>query len=135
MDSITTEKKKHRTQRLISFSKALGIGLVQGAIGSGIGILLLLINLWSLFGVLVIWLIFGWFTSYLIKINSLEIIVTIVSASVISLFIYWIAKLELWFIPIIVGLSLLFWMISFTTKIFLFPPKNLKKAEDIDSHG
>ncbi|NHJ03928.1 MAG: hypothetical protein EAX90_03840 [Candidatus Heimdallarchaeota archaeon] len=134
MDSINTEKKKRRSQKLISFSKAFGIGLVQGAICSGIGVLLLLINLWSLFGVLVVWLIFGWFSSYLIKINSLEIIVTITSASLISLFIYWIAKLDLWFIPIIVGLSLLFWMISFITKIFLFPLKNMQKIDDFESN-
>ena len=129
MESVSEEKKQKRNQILIAIGKSIGIGFLQGAISSGMGVLLNLINIWSVFGILAIWLIFGWFSSYIIRVNTLEIIVTVISGSLISLLIFWIANFEIWFIPIIIGLSLLFWIISFISKVFLFPPSYLKKSE------
>ena len=132
MESVKEEKKQKRNQILIAIGKSVGIGFLQGAISSGMGVLLNLINIWSVFGILAIWLIFGWLSSFIIRVNTLEIIVTILSGCIISLLIFWVANMELWFIPIIIGLSLLFWIISFITKVFLFPPSYLKKNEKKD---
>jgi len=131
--NASDEKRTNRKRRLIAAAKACGIGIVQGGISTGVAILPVVISTINdnyVFGVLIIWLVFGWFSTYIINLNTLEILVTIISGSVISLIIYYFANVHWWVISLIIGMSMLFWIISFITKIFIFPPKYLQKKEE-----
>ncbi|NHJ47850.1 MAG: hypothetical protein FK733_08690 [Asgard group archaeon] len=112
-----------RKKKFIEIMKAIAQGAFQGGICAGIGILLSLINPYAIFAVVAIWLILGWLTPYLIKTRALEILVVILSGSIISFIIYYFSGLQLWLIPLLIGVSILFWTISLTTKIILFPKK------------
>ena len=48
------------------------------------------------------------------------------SGNVVAGLIFYLVDISLWLLSIILGLSILFWMISFTTKILLFPTKKLQ---------
>ena len=125
------EKKEQRKKKLFAASKALGIGLVEGALCSGIAIIPVLVPViedYFIFVGLIIWLVFGWFSTYLIQLNTMEILVTIISSGLISLVIFYVVHIHWVYISIMVGLSMLFWIISFVTKIFIFPPKYLQKS-------
>lgn len=128
---MSDERKEKTKAILIAISKSIGIGIVEGGISSGIAILLLMINYWAAFGVFAIWLMFGWFSTYFIRVNTLEIIVTMLSGGAISFLIYYFASIEYWFISIVIGLSILFWIISFVTKIFIFPHKKEENNAEI----
>lgn len=126
------EKRNIRKKRLVAAAKACGIGMVQGGLSTGIAILpvvITTINENYIFSVLAIWLVFGWFSTYFISLNTLEILVTIISGSAISVIIYYFANVHLWIISLLIGMSMLFWIISFITKIFIFPSKRLQKSE------
>ena len=129
------DKRKKRKERLIALGKAVGIGIVQGGISTGLAIIPALISVISnyfIFGVLFIWLVLGWFSTYLIRLNTLEILATLISGGIVSLVIYYFAHVSFWFISLIIGLSMLFWVISFITKIFIFPPSYLQKQNEIN---
>lgn len=119
----TSEKKIKRRDTLKQFGKSLGIGILEGGITAGIGYLLLRLNIYTMFSILFIWLIFGWFSSYIINNKSIEILTVLISGNATAGLIYFFVGIELWFLSLIVGLSILFWMISFTTKILLYPRK------------
>ncbi|MHA1220487.1 MAG: hypothetical protein ACTSQB_02010 [Candidatus Heimdallarchaeota archaeon] len=126
MNSIEKSSRRQRfLQNLKAFFQAFGIGIVQGVIASLIGILLMLINGYAIFGVLVIWLIFGWVSSYIIKLRALEITTILLSSALCSGLVYYLSNLEWWFIFLILGISLFFWSISFITKIMIYPPKKI----------
>ena len=134
LDTIK-EKRKKRKERLIALGKAVGIGIVQGGISTGLAIIPALISVISnyfIFGVLFIWLVLGWFSTYLIRLNTLEILATLISGGIVSLVIYYFAHVSIWFISLIIGLSMLFWVISFITKIFIFPPSYLLKQNEVN---
>jgi len=128
--NTSEEKRNNRKKRLVAAAKAFGIGIVQGGLSTGMAILPVVISTINenlVFGVLIIWLVFGWFSTYLINLNTLEILITIISGSIISLIIYYFVNVHWWIIALIIGMSMLFWVISFITKIFIFPPKYLQK--------
>lgn len=131
--NTSEEKRNTRKKRLVAAAKACGIGIVEGGLSTGIAILPVVISTLNdnyVFGVLIIWLVFGWFSTYFISLNTLEILATIISGSVISLIIYYFVNVHWWIISLIIGMSMLFWVISFITKIFIFPPKHLQKSEE-----
>ncbi|MBN1328891.1 MAG: hypothetical protein JXA54_05400 [Candidatus Heimdallarchaeota archaeon] len=116
-------KKQKRVENFASFSKAVGLGLAQGGICSLLGILLMMINDYVIFSVLAIWLIFGWFSSYLISIRTLEIVTLLLTNAFISSLVYYLSNIQFWFISVLTGISIIFWSISFTSKILLYPAK------------
>ncbi|MGC9778654.1 MAG: hypothetical protein HZR80_05375 [Candidatus Heimdallarchaeota archaeon] len=127
------DKKKQFQEKLKSFTKAFGIGLLEGSIAAGLGWSLLKINIYAMFGVFAIWLVFGWFSTYIIQIKTIEILTLVITASIVSGLIYYFTDIQLWFISLLVGLAILFWTISFTTKIFLYTPiKNVEKQPKSD---
>ncbi|MFW9922452.1 MAG: hypothetical protein ACFFDW_04090 [Candidatus Thorarchaeota archaeon] len=123
------EKKQERRKNFLSAGKAIGVGIIEAGICGGLSFLLILIHELAVFGVLAIWLILGWFSTYLIKIRTLEIASTMLSIAVISFIIYFFGKISLWFIPLIIGTAMLFWIISFITKLFVFTSKQEQKEE------
>ena len=134
LDAIE-EKRKKRKERIIAAGKAIGIGIVQGGISTGLAIIPALVSVISdyfIFGVLFIWLILGWFSTYLIRLNTLEILVTLITGGIVSFLIYYFVHVSLWFISLIIGLSMLFWILSFITKVFIFPPSYLQKQNESD---
>ncbi len=129
----SNEKENTRKKRFVAAAKACGIGLIEGGICTGIAIIPTVISSMNdnlVFGALIIWLIVGWFSTYFIGLNTLEILVTVISGGVFSLLIFYFANVHWWIISLIIGMSMLFWIISFITKMFIFPPKHLQKNED-----
>ncbi|HUT81792.1 MAG TPA: hypothetical protein VMZ29_11370 [Candidatus Bathyarchaeia archaeon] len=120
-------KKQKRIENLKSFSKALGLGVVQGGICSLIGILLVMLNYYAIFSVLAIWLIFGWFSSYMISLRTLEILTVLLTSAITSGLVYFLSNIQFWFISVLLGISIIFWSISFISKILLYP---IKKSQD-----
>jgi hypothetical protein len=55
-----------------------------------------------------------------------------ISGNVVAGVIYYFAAISIWLLSIIIGLSILFWIISFTTKILLFQPKK-PQEENLNS--
>ncbi len=123
-------KKQKRIDNLRSFSKAMVIGLAQGGICSLIGILFAMINDYAIFSVLVIWLIFGWFSPYLINLRTLEILALLLGTALISSLVYFLSNFQFWFISMIIGVSVVFWSISFISKILLYPIKKKNSNEE-----
>jgi hypothetical protein len=114
-------KDKRKFKKLESIIFVVGIGAIQGGICGIIGLLFSLINEFAIFSIVIIWLVFGWFSTYIIKIRTLEILAVIISGSTVSFLILYFSSISLWLIPIIIGVSMVFWGISFVTKIILFP--------------
>jgi hypothetical protein len=125
----SAEKKSKAQENLKQFGKSLGIGIIEGGITAGIGYLLLRLNIYTMFCILLIWLVFGWFSSYIIKNKALEILTLVISGNAIAGLIYFLVGIEIWFLSLIIGLSIFFWMISFTTKILLYPAKKTQDEE------
>ena len=119
----TSAKKQKFIKDLKAFLKSIGIGVLQGSISAGIAFLMTLINDYALFGVLAIWLIFGWLSTFLIYLRTMEILTVVLSGALSSMLFYYLEKIPIWFSSIIVGLSILIWTISFVTKILLYPKK------------
>jgi len=127
MNTENTPEESSKTKlKLKLIAKSLGIGIVEGGITAGIGYSLLRLHIYAMFSILFLWLIFGWFSSYLISNNAAEILTVMISGNVVAGLIYYLVDISLWLLSIILGLSILFWMISFTTKILLFPTKKLQ---------
>ena len=105
----TPEENSKAKTKLKLFAKSLGLGIIEGGITAGIGYALLRLS--------------GWFSTYLISNNALEIITVMISGNVVAGVIYYFVEISIWLFSILIGLSILFWMISFTTKILLFPSK------------
>ncbi|NHJ33252.1 MAG: hypothetical protein FK732_10335 [Asgard group archaeon] len=124
MNTENNHKERSKAKaKFIQIAKSFGIGLVEGAITAGIGYGLLRLNIYTMFCILLIWLFFGWVSTYIIGNNVTEIIIVMISGNVVAGLIYFFVGLAIWFLSLIIGLSILFWMISFTTKILLFPTK------------
>ncbi|NPE07020.1 MAG: hypothetical protein GNW80_01955 [Asgard group archaeon] len=123
----TPEESSKAKAKLKLFAKSLGLGIIEGGITAGLGYALLRLNVYAMFGILLLWLIFGWFSTYLISNNAMEIITTMISGNVVAGVIYYFVGISIWLLSILIGLSILFWMISFTTKILLFPSKKLQE--------
>jgi hypothetical protein len=104
--------------------KGVGYGIIEGGIAGGITFLLILIDPFALFAVLAVWLVMGWISTFFIAINTLEILALLVSSALVSGVIYYFSTIHLGIISLIVGLGALFWIISFTTKTFLFQKPN-----------
>ncbi len=119
----TPEENSKAKNKLKLFAKSLGLGIIEGGITAGIGFALLKLNVYAMFGILFLWLIFGWFSTYLISNNALEILTVMISGNVVASVIYYFGGISIWLFSILIGLSILFWIISFTTKILLFPSK------------
>lgn len=119
----TPDKSLKTKAKLKLFAKSLGLGIIEGGITAGIGFVLLKLNVYAMFGIFFLWLIFGWFSTYLINNTALEIITVMISGNVVAGVIYYFVAISIWLLSIIIGLSILFWIISFTTKILLFPSK------------
>lgn len=121
-ENIPEENSKAKIKFKL-FAKSLGLGIIEGGITAGIGFSLLKLNVYAMFGILFLWLIFGWFSTYLISNNALEILTVMISGNVVAGVIYYFGGISIWLFSILIGLSILFWIISFTTKILLFPSK------------
>jgi hypothetical protein len=80
-------------------------------------------NEYAIFGVVAIWFVLGWLTAYLVRIRALEFLTIIITGSIVSILFYYFSGIELWFITLITGVSILFWTISLVTKLILFPQK------------
>lgn len=119
----TPEESSKTKTKLKLFAKSLGLGIIEGGITAGLGFALLRLNAYAMIGILFLWLVFGWFSTYLINNNAMEIITVMISGNIVAGIIYYFAEISIWLLSILVGLSILFWMISFTTKILLFPSK------------
>ncbi|MHA1531132.1 MAG: hypothetical protein ACTSUW_05655 [Candidatus Heimdallarchaeota archaeon] len=119
----TPEESSKAKTKLKLFAKSLGLGIIEGGITAGLGFALLGLNAYAMIGILLLWLVFGWFSTYLINNNTMEIITVMISGNIVAGLIYYFTEISIWLISILVGLSILFWMISFTTKILLFPSK------------
>ena len=118
-------KKTQSKEKLKSFAKALSLGILEGCLSVGLGWGLLKINIYAIFGIFIVWLVFGWFSTFIIEIKALEILTLIISASIVSGLIYYLTNLEIWLISLLVGLAIFFWSISFTSKIFLYPQEKM----------
>ena len=118
---MNKEKKERRKIRLQQFGKASLLGLFQGGVSAGITYLILRLYPVAVVGVVAIWLLFGWFSTYLINLNTFEIIVLMLSAGITSGLILYFTKVVYWMIALVIGLSFLSWTISFVTKVLLFP--------------
>ncbi|MCE7745960.1 MAG: hypothetical protein GPJ52_12580 [Candidatus Heimdallarchaeota archaeon] len=119
----TPEESSKAKTKLKLFAKSIGLGIIEGGITAGLGFALLGLNAYAMIGILLLWLVFGWFSTYLINNNAMEIITVMISGNIVAGLIYYFTEISIWLISILVGLSILFWMISFTTKILLFPSK------------
>ena len=119
----TPEESSKAKPKLKVFAKSLGLGIIEGGITAGIGFALLKLNVYAMIGILLLWLIFGWFSTYLIGKNAMEIITVMISGNVVAGVIYYFVGISIWVLSILIGLSILFWVISFTTKILLFAAK------------
>ncbi len=119
----TPEESSKAKPKLKLFAKSLGLGIIEGGITAGIGFALLKLNVYAMIGILLLWLIFGWFSTYLIGNNAMEIITVMISGNVVAGVIYYFVGISIWVLSILIGLSILFWVISFTTKILLFAAK------------
>lgn len=113
-------KNNKKIKILESIIVVIGIGLIQGCICGITGLLLAMINDYAIFGVVIIWLILGWFTTYIIKIRTREILTVIISGKVVFFLVLYISGIRVWFISMIIGISILFWGISLVTKLMLF---------------
>jgi hypothetical protein len=117
------EKRAKAIAKLKQFAKSLGLGILEGGISAALGFGLLKLNIYAMFVILLIWLIFGWISTYFISNNALEILTVMISGTIVAGLIYFLADVDIWLFSLIIGLSLLFWIISFTTKILLFQTK------------
>ncbi|NHJ39005.1 MAG: hypothetical protein FK731_03160 [Asgard group archaeon] len=126
MNENNSENKKINVLKSIII--VLGIGLIQGGICGISGLLLSLINEYAIFGVVVLWLIFGWITTYIIKIHTMEILTVLISGNILFFIILYISGIRIWFIFMILGVSILFWGISFITKLMLYPKTSSEKT-------
>ena len=121
----TPEESSKAKTKLKLFAKSIGLGIIEGGITAGLGFALLGLNAYAMIGILLLWLVFGWFSTYLINNNAMEIITVMISGNIVAGLIYYFTEISIWLLSILVGLSILFWMISFITKILLFPSKKL----------
>ncbi len=128
-------KKAHREVILLSLIKSIGLGIIEGGIAAGLAILLLMVNFYVGLVVLVVWLIFGWISTYIIKLRTIEILPVILSGGIVSALILYFVSTPIWQITILAGMSILFWSVSFTTKILIFPSKKQIQNESSNSEG
>ena len=91
----------------------------------------MLINQYAIFASLVLWLVAGWISTYFIKVNTLEIILVSLSGNLVSGLIFFVYTVDYWVIALIFGLAILFWTISFMTKVFLLPKAQEKEKEEL----
>ncbi len=131
MSGEAANKQEERKKKTIQIFKALGIGVAEGVIITGLTILLMLINDYAIFASLALWLIAGWVSTYFIKVNTLEIILVSLSGNFVSGLIFFVYKVNYWVIVLIFGLAILFWTISFITKVFLLPKAQEKEKEEL----
>lgn len=124
---IQDERKK----KIVQILKALGIGIAEGAIIAGLTILFMLIDDYAIFSALAFWLITGWISTYFIKINTLEIILVSMSGNLVAGLIFFVYNINYGIIAIVFGLSILFWIISFMTKVFLFPKRQETEKKEL----
>lgn len=124
-------EKDERKKKIRQIFKAIGIGVAEGVIIAGLTILLTLIHDYAIFASLVLWLIAGWVSTYLIKVNTLEIILVSLPGNLITGLIFFLYNVQYWVIAATVGLSILFWTISFMTKVFLLPKAQEKEKEEL----
>ncbi|NHJ85072.1 MAG: hypothetical protein FK734_06395 [Asgard group archaeon] len=115
--------------------KSIGLGIIEGGIAAGLAILLLMVNFYVGLVVLVVWLIFGWISTYIIKLRTIEILPVILSGGIVSALILYFVSTPIWQITILAGMSILFWSVSFTTKILIFPSKKQIQNESSNSEG
>lgn len=133
MNNSQEEKKQSNLKEKIKqIAKALLIGTIESGLAAGLVFLLALANDWATFAVFALWLVMGWFTTNFIQINTLEIVSTMVSIVLISFLIYFFGGITFWFIPILIGLSILFWVISFVTKLFLYPDRGKSDEKEAE---
>jgi len=123
-------KREKALQKFKRFLRSFGIGLLEGAVSGLIAYLLSLIHFYAFFGILLFWLLFGWLTAYFIRNSPLEILTVVLTASFLSLLLYYFEGIPIWFSLSITGFALLLWIISFITKIFFYPKKTVKKEKE-----
>lgn len=123
------EKNQQFLEKVKQFVKGLGLGLFEGGVIAGMVLLLILGNVYAVFGVILIWLVFGWCSSYLIRNVPFEIIVVLLSTALSSGVILYFGGITLWFISMITGLGVISWAISYTTKTLLYPAKESSVKE------
>ncbi|MHA1879241.1 MAG: hypothetical protein ACTSYG_02495 [Candidatus Heimdallarchaeota archaeon] len=126
-DSTTSSKQKKSFEKFRLFLRSLAIGLLEGALSGLIAYLLTLIHFYAFFGIFFIWFIFGWGSTFIIKTRTLEILTVVLSASLLALLLYYFEGIPIWFSLPVGGLSLLIWIISFISRIFLFPKKSTEQ--------
>ena len=131
MSEVAPNKQDEIKKKLLQILKALEIGVAEGTIITGLTILLTLIDEWIIFIALGFWLIAGWVSTYFIKVNTLEIVLVSISGNLIAGLIFYFYTVDYWIIAIIFGLSILFWTISFMTKVFLLPKAEEKEKEEL----
>jgi hypothetical protein len=131
MSSEASIEQDERKKKIRQIFKAIGIGVAEGVIIAGLTILLMLIHSYAIFASLALWLIAGWVSTYLIKVNTLEIILVSLPGNLITGLIFFLYNVQYWVIAITVGLSILFWTISFMTKVFLLPKAQEKEKEEL----
>ena len=131
MSSEASIEQDERKKKIRQIFKAIGIGVAEGVIIAGLTILLMLIHSYAIFASLVLWLIAGWVSTYLIKVNTLEIILVSLPGNLITGLIFFLYNVQYWVIAVTVGLSILFWTISFTTKVILLPKTQEKEKEEL----
>jgi len=133
MTTVNKSEESKSKAKLKQFAKSLGFGVLEGAISAALGFGFLKLHIYTMFIILLIWLIFGWVSTYFINNNALEILTLMISGNMVAGLIYFFVGVEIWFLSLIIGLSILFWIISFTTKILLYqtdrtPKENQNKV-------
>ena len=131
MSGEAASRQEERKKKTLQIFKALGIGALEGGIISGLTILLMLIHAYVIFASLVLWLIAGWVSTYFVKVKTIEIVLVAMFGSIINGLIFYLYNVEYWIIAVIFGLSILFWIISFMTKVFLLPKTQEKEKEEL----
>lgn len=126
------KNQKEKTKALLlRVARALFVGLIEGGVSAGITFLIVKINYLAVLSVVIIWLVFGWLSTYLIEIDTLQILLQLLSACALSAGILYLVKMRLWLISLIIGLSAISWSIGYITKILIFPKKAQKFDEEI----
>ncbi|MHA1441596.1 MAG: hypothetical protein ACTSPK_07025 [Candidatus Heimdallarchaeota archaeon] len=131
MSGEAASRQEERKKKPLQIFKALGIGIAEGVVITGLTILLMLIHDYAIFASLVLWLVAGWISTYFIKVNTLEIILVSLSGNLVSGLIFFVYNVDYWVIALIFGLAILFWIISFMTKVFLLPKAQEKEKEEL----
>ena len=70
MSGEAASKQEERKKKALQIFKALGIGIAEGLVITGLTILLMLINDYAIFASPGLWLVAGWLSTYFIKVNT-----------------------------------------------------------------